>query len=719
MNESTQHNGFKLIGIIPLKNCDQKFLKNLQIGTPYLFYNNYKVKLNDDNSSLTSIVVNKSNVPNTMYNLKNGIKINVSAVVGANGSGKSALIELFYYFVYAVSSREESDEVGLQKYSDILHDRLEILNRDINFISEKKFDYKLGIQYQEKYNLQISLKNEKSNYKSLLIQSLEDSQYFLENSFREALEVDDLIRKKLNVALIYELENKIYIAEFISGILKLKNQEGTTITDEFKFKDFFYSINLNYSHHSLNSNVLGGWIDTLFHKNDGYRTPVVINPMRNNGGYNINRELNLSKERLMFNLAYYLIKSQNGDQGYKLLDKYIIKSIKLSIKPDSFPLPIGSNEAELKELESYFLIKDFINQNNAAEIMHLDIAVGYLKRKLTKIKRNYSSIIFKDFNENNTDTLDDHFQNFILEDNSHITKKIKQVVNYLRYATKNLKLNSNAIFNLKLLNSISYSNAEFITFIEDNVRECEGKESNSLSVLELTNYLPPSIFNVDFELALEGESRNISLNQLSSGEQQMIFNVNTILYHLYNLQSSFSSNNTRLVYKNVSIILDEIELYYHPEMQRQILKNLLDSLELVKNYGRSGIKAINIQFLTHSPFILSDIPNQNILRLVEGKSVNNYKSNSFAANIYDLLKDEFFLNNGAIGAYASNKIASILDKDIIEQEDIDFINLIDDPFLKGVIKKQIEDKTSIDVLEDEIKRLQNELTQKKSRHAAN
>ncbi|MCI0922742.1 hypothetical protein [Sphingobacterium rhinopitheci] len=90
MDKANNHNGFKLIGIVPLKDCDQKFCKNLKIGTPYLFYNNYEIQLDDAKTEVKSIIINLSSVPTTMYNLQNGIQVNVSAIVGANGSGKSA-----------------------------------------------------------------------------------------------------------------------------------------------------------------------------------------------------------------------------------------------------------------------------------------------------------------------------------------------------------------------------------------------------------------------------------------------------------------------------------------------------------------------------------------------------------------------------------------------------------------------------------------------------
>lgn len=707
MENSITPSGFKIIAIVPLKNCNQKFRKNLKIGVPYLFYNNYKIKLSENKYDIESVSKVKSAYAEELYNLKNGIKINISAVVGANGSGKSALIELFYYFVYALSSLKKLPEIELSNYSKIVEYELNILDQDIELLKENQENHKIGISIQYKYDIQIDLNNTRSNYNFLLNQALKDKKEFTANILKEAKEVDQLLENKFNVALIYEIDNKIHIIEYKKGKVFIKNADGSKDDNHFSFTELFYSISLNYSHHSLNSKVLGGWINSLFHKNDGYRTPVVINPMRTDGMYDINHELNLSKERLMFNLAYYLIENQYRKADYKLLYKYKIEEITLSIKPSVYSYPIGFTEESLKDLSSYFLLKNFINGDNAVKIVHLDICIGYLEKKLEKIKKNYNAIIFKDF-EDTEEKKDLYFQDFVLNDNSHITKKVKQVVNYLRYAVENIGVTivTKPIFRLKTFESTSLTSDEFITYIQEN-RKINNKEENiSLNVLDLMSYLPPSIFNIDFRLSLKNKKK-IFLSQLSSGEQQMIFNINTILYHLYNLQSTFLSNNTRIVYKNISIFLDEIELYYHPNMQREILKEILDSLELIKDKGSAGIESINICFLTHSPFILSDIPSQNVLKLKEGEPKENDKINSFAANIYDLLKDEFYLKDGAIGAFANKKISEVLSKKLIEQQDLDIINLIGDPFLKGVIQKKIEKKLSSTLLKKEIKRLKN------------
>jgi AAA15 family ATPase/GTPase len=98
------HN-FKLIGIRPHKNCGEKFLKVLEPGRLYQFYNEYEFYTKDGefdgvNGEITHFDFKKT-VPDDLYKVGN-LNVNISAVVGKNGSGKSTLIELLLYAIYII-----------------------------------------------------------------------------------------------------------------------------------------------------------------------------------------------------------------------------------------------------------------------------------------------------------------------------------------------------------------------------------------------------------------------------------------------------------------------------------------------------------------------------------------------------------------------------------------------------------------------------------------
>lgn len=160
-------------------------------------------------------------------------------------------------------------------------------------------------------------------------------------------------------------------------------------------------------------------------------------------------------------------------------------------------------------------------------------------------------------------------------------------------------------------------------------------------------------------------------------------------------------------------------------MQRQYIQKMVKSIELMK---LRRLKTIHICFITHSPFILSDIPESNVLFLDNGIPVRgafgSENLKTFGANIYDLLANSFFLNEGAVGAFALNKINRLFESlknarsvqlTPAEREEIrDVINLIGEQFLRDRLSDlyyAIFDKQRrIELLKDEIKRLENDST---------
>ncbi len=90
--------GFKLIAITPLAGCSQDFCKNLEIGSTYQFYKNYDIQLNDGGKSVKSVIANKSIIPVGLYELKNGINLNISACCWRK-KGKVKTHSLLNYFM--------------------------------------------------------------------------------------------------------------------------------------------------------------------------------------------------------------------------------------------------------------------------------------------------------------------------------------------------------------------------------------------------------------------------------------------------------------------------------------------------------------------------------------------------------------------------------------------------------------------------------------------
>lgn len=116
------------------------------------------------------------------------------------------------------------------------------------------------------------------------------------------------------------------------------------------------------------------------------------------------------------------------------------------------------------------------------------------------------------------------------------------------------------------------------------------------------------------------------------------------------------------------LFLDEAETTLHPEWQRLLISHIINFLEEFA----VGHK-VQVIFASHSPILLSDIPDSNVVFLkkrIDGHTevVNQEKTGkTFASNIYTLYKKSFFMTEGLMGKFAEQKIDDII-KELIQLE---------------------------------------------------
>lgn len=153
--------------------------------------------------------------------------------------------------------------------------------------------------------------------------------------------------------------------------------------------------------------------------------------------------------------------------------------------------------------------------------------------------------------------------------------------------------------------------------------------------------------------------------------------------------------------KSVLLFLDETEITLHPKLQQHLIKNLIYFLNFF--YKEHGYR-FHIIFATHSPIILSDVPNDNVvfLKKIEGSRysevIENHKQ-TFASNIYQLFNDSFFLETMPIGDYARELINSAINdinecyddpnKEVSEQTEL-IVNMIGDSVFKNILKERMQ-----------------------------
>jgi len=700
---------FKLLAIRPLKDCNPKFLKNLEEGRIYKFYNDYKFfNENDriDNFNYKIDInlikdVERIEVEETLPKDFFGKNINISAIVGKNGSGKSALVELLVASIVKIAIEIKPDFIDLD---------------NIYNSSERKVDFQ--------NSLLLDLENINTEFFFIhkafpcIIHNNELKCFSLLNQpSREIEKIRRVVLENGKIKMISDFirNGNVFIRQINISISELKSDQlinHLKITREelHFFQDFFYTMVINYSHYAFNNLELGEWLRGVFHKNDGYQLPIVINPYRSDGNIDINSEKYLASSRFLVNILQdkNLRTISEGKEithisveldsekffGYdKLNDNDLYDWDKKYNKDRRLQINDQDKEDILKWIsETFSELKLDINLNKNKFLY--PFVRDYILLKLVKM-RHYP--IYKDFKKcfahkseefNIADNIikkDRYFINnkklikeyikAIESDLSHATDKFRQSLFFLKF----IYINKNKLFKKgeqELLINID----DLFKSVNENYLSLSSESSfsipDTLNRFTISESLP-SFFKVNYFFDDEYSENNFS--NFSSGEKQKIFSIHSVIYHLRNLKSVMSTHNhiidgkkkekILIGYHNITIIFDEIELYAHPEFQRKYLNDLLKALNSDSIY--LGNKNINIIFITHSPFILSDIPKQNVLFLEDGKPKDFKSKNTFGANITDLLADSFFIGDGLIGDFAKEKIEKTIDwlNKIIEIKD--------------------------------------------------
>lgn len=148
----------------------------------------------------------------------------------------------------------------------------------------------------------------------------------------------------------------------------------------------------------------------------------------------------------------------------------------------------------------------------------------------------------------------------------------------------------------------------------------------------------------------------MEIKKMSSGERHLLNCLSYALYHIKNIES-IRPDKDRLKYKNICLIFDEAELYFHPDYQRRFVKMLLEGLAWGR-VRRRDIAGIQILIVTHSPFILTDVFTHNTLYLEEGRAIK-VEGETFGANYYDLFLNSFLFKGSSVGEVATEFVGSL------------------------------------------------------------
>ena len=603
------------------------------------------------------------------------IDISLSAIVGENGSGKSTLTELMMRLINnlaAMTIGEQYTSATCEHLHYIAHVhaelfyltdgtpfRLRVENRKVSL-----HHYTAGIQTEENREFVLEptpdylsdIEHTRQGVEHPIVRSAADTdRSILSNTFYTYIS---------NYSL-YAYNPKDYGTEEIDPI-EYERQVRKLAQEAFG-KQFAGGL-------SVSSTEQRHWLCGLFYKNDGYQTPVVLVPFRRAGNININSERELAKDKLLaLILSSPEFRTLNGhlritdiawserqDEDYgkqRLTDKQLFDNLS-----DKEYALIRESVLDSWKRHAYNGVTNFYNRNRAH-----GKAQDYLVYKTLKIAATYP--VYYEHYENMRETLKtmrslglteeevrthyeaelrketNDFIDRLSKDHSHITSKIWRTLHAMRH------------------NLYSSQGGEMpITELADQLAGILQADTprKKAATNRLEDLLPPPYIKTRLLLQENRDHSMVELGTLSSGEKQQIYSISSLMYHLKNLDSVWDDGGQeRLRYRHVNVVFEEVELYFHPEMQRTFISNLTNGLHQCRF---KHLKSVHLCFVTHSPFLLSDIPSRNILALDQNaRPIEQRQIKSFAANIHDMLRNPFFMQK-PMGEEASRLINHILEQ---------------------------------------------------------
>ena len=531
---------------------------------------------------------------------------NITGIIGKNGSGKSSLLEFIFFKIKKINFKLQKLDEGIEILKDI---NLENFLKNIN---EKKSS-------GEEKNYIAILKKEDELF--LSINLFGNNQLIKESSGLEKI--------KDNTNCNYQIINYSSMLDYDYSIDnnirdKSSNKFNKDITTTFYYRNDQETYSYLKNYHKIMTEILNKTIENL--KND--------------------KELLKSLEKLKKGL-------KDIDSRAKIIE--YVKKIEIEKQINFYWKYRETNnlksiieEINVPEKISFFLSNpQFYMKENRISGKHLEI-----------LESNYEYVIFKN-----------KIKLFFLVIQDKLKKPFEIIIS--KEDLKNFEeiKNNKEKLNKELLNKLKYAKKQKLIELELEEKEIKELFEKFDSLFELQNYdSERDIFTIevdkdkkdifikflDLVLSLRGNIFNYSWDRgMSTGEKELFSFFSRI-------EESIKKNkNEETESLDKILLIDELGNSYHPEWQRKSIDLII---RFLNGYNKENDVNYKWQLIltSHSPFIMSDLPSENVILLENGKENDQSKKiKTFGSNIYDMLSDNFFMKS-TFGEFSRNKIKEVI-----------------------------------------------------------
>ena len=630
--------------------------------------------------------------------------INVTAIVGENGSGKSSLLN----YINSLDRINPRGIIIYQKdnqyfcfYEKQKPNLLKPTNLDIQLISS--FDYKTNNNYFLNYNtvpISFSKNNQSEHidnldfiyldgkvvpfslgvYNTNYTYNLHDNIFFVPRYISSVLNNDNILN---NISSFLRFNHlRLILKPSSISSLKAYNNE-LSMPKNISKNDFFDNT----------TNIRNKIIDTLSYIEKLHQTQFTNKQTTDFGCFDLSL--------LIAFIEFYLVNTTNSGNDLQLYNTMNNKIFQL-LENQKNEIEEGINKVKLDSINIFFINKWHESKGYISIFFEKLKQINELQTYLENSNFSIDEIL---------ETLKFYYLNWINESNFHKNQYIDIPIN------SELKENIKKIVIFQKI------------FTDENM--IMNHKNGYLQV---------------FDLDLYDSNTDIQYNEISDGEKQLIkYSIDFIsVFNYYETRKNWNIS--------ISCIGDEIDNHLHPKWKQEIIYNFINMIKTYKKFTGESIP-LHIILTTHSPFVLSDLPKENIIFLdkVDKKTKEKYSKldiknlkngncinvskyielKTFGANIHTLLSNGFFMSDGLMGEFAKSKINEIKDfydanknlkkeypnfeskKDEFEENKEYFRNIqkiIGEPFLQTIIKNYLDELEILfngkkEFLDKEIERL--------------